>query len=271
MTLIAIVGATGTGKSDFALDLAEALARAAGRRGRQRRCHAALPRHGHRHRQAPDRRAPGRAAPPPRRARRHRGGSRAAYQPAARAAIDDILARDGVALLVGGSGLYVSSVIHDFRFPGTDRGPRQARAGAGRARPRAPARPTARDRPRDGGERRRPERPTDRACARGDRGHGEPKAARLPDEPLPWRPHRIVHCAAIGRDSCSDSTRAPPSMWRDGILDEVADSCRSARTRGDRAQGDRVRPGARRAAGRSRRPRRSPRRSSSRAPTPGAR
>ena len=35
-------------------------------------------------------------------------------------AIDDIIARDGVALLVGGSGLYVSSGFHDFRFPGTD-------------------------------------------------------------------------------------------------------------------------------------------------------
>jgi tRNA dimethylallyltransferase len=34
--------------------------------------------------------------------------------------IDDILARGRVPLLVGGSGLYVSSVIYDFRFPGTD-------------------------------------------------------------------------------------------------------------------------------------------------------
>ena len=42
------------------------------------------------------------------------------YQLDARAAIDDILARDRVPILVGGSGLYVSSVIYDFQFPGTD-------------------------------------------------------------------------------------------------------------------------------------------------------
>ena len=42
------------------------------------------------------------------------------YQRDARAAIDDILARGRVPILVGGSGLYVSSVIYDFQFPGTD-------------------------------------------------------------------------------------------------------------------------------------------------------
>lgn len=42
------------------------------------------------------------------------------YQRDARAAIDGIIARDAVPILVGGSGLYVSSVIHDFHFPGTD-------------------------------------------------------------------------------------------------------------------------------------------------------
>ncbi|CAD5996802.1 tRNA (adenosine(37)-N6)-dimethylallyltransferase MiaA [Agreia sp. COWG] len=42
------------------------------------------------------------------------------YQARARASIDDILARGHVPLLVGGSGLYVSSVLFDFQFPGTD-------------------------------------------------------------------------------------------------------------------------------------------------------
>ena len=42
------------------------------------------------------------------------------YQTDARAAIEAIEARDSVPILVGGSGLYVSSVIQDFRFPGTD-------------------------------------------------------------------------------------------------------------------------------------------------------
>ena len=42
------------------------------------------------------------------------------YQADARAAIEQIEGRGAVPILVGGSGLYVSAVIQDFRFPGTD-------------------------------------------------------------------------------------------------------------------------------------------------------
>ena len=42
------------------------------------------------------------------------------YQSAARAAIEDIRTRGAVPVLVGGSGLYLSAVLHDLRFPGTD-------------------------------------------------------------------------------------------------------------------------------------------------------
>jgi tRNA dimethylallyltransferase len=44
----------------------------------------------------------------------------AEYQTLARAAIDDILARGRIPLLVGGSGLYVRAVLEEFEFPGTD-------------------------------------------------------------------------------------------------------------------------------------------------------
>jgi tRNA dimethylallyltransferase len=44
----------------------------------------------------------------------------AEYQRLARAAVEDILARGRVPLLVGGSGLYVQAVLEEFRFPGTD-------------------------------------------------------------------------------------------------------------------------------------------------------
>ncbi|GAA0456934.1 tRNA dimethylallyltransferase [Paractinoplanes deccanensis] len=44
----------------------------------------------------------------------------AEYQALARAAIDDIMARGRVPLLVGGSGLYVRAVLEEFSFPGTD-------------------------------------------------------------------------------------------------------------------------------------------------------
>ncbi|MCU0297766.1 MAG: tRNA (adenosine(37)-N6)-dimethylallyltransferase MiaA [Candidatus Nanopelagicales bacterium] len=44
----------------------------------------------------------------------------ASYQRLARAAITSIHERGGRALLTGGSGLYVQSVLDDLRFPGTD-------------------------------------------------------------------------------------------------------------------------------------------------------
>jgi len=48
----------------------------------------------------------------------------AAYQREARAAIEGIQSRGGTAILVGGSGLYVSSVVQDFDFPARDAGTR---------------------------------------------------------------------------------------------------------------------------------------------------
>lgn len=44
----------------------------------------------------------------------------ARYQVEARAAVESIVARGAIPILVGGSGLYVSSVVYDFQFPGTD-------------------------------------------------------------------------------------------------------------------------------------------------------
>ncbi|WP_424185157.1 tRNA (adenosine(37)-N6)-dimethylallyltransferase MiaA [Actinokineospora sp. G85] len=44
----------------------------------------------------------------------------AAYQRHARAAVEDVLGRGRVPVLVGGSGLYVQAVLDDLEFPGTD-------------------------------------------------------------------------------------------------------------------------------------------------------
>src|SRR5690606_23253904 len=49
-----------------------------------------------------------------------RTASVAEYQRLARSAVDGILARGKVPLLVGGSGLYVRAVLDDLEFPGTD-------------------------------------------------------------------------------------------------------------------------------------------------------
>ena len=157
VTLIAIVGATGTGKSDFALDLAERVrARGSRRRDRQRRRHAAVPRHGHRHGEAPARRAPRHPAPPARRARRHRGGvASPRYQPSARAAIDDIVARDGGRAprrRLGPVRLVASSTTSGSRarMPRSARGSRPSSPSSARALLHARL---ALDRPRDRRER----------------------------------------------------------------------------------------------------------------------
>ena len=42
------------------------------------------------------------------------------FQSDARAAIDDVLARECTPVVVGGSGLFVSAVLDDLNFPGTD-------------------------------------------------------------------------------------------------------------------------------------------------------
>jgi tRNA dimethylallyltransferase len=44
----------------------------------------------------------------------------AEFQEHARAAIDEVTSRGAVPIVVGGSGLYVSAVLDDLRFPGTD-------------------------------------------------------------------------------------------------------------------------------------------------------
>src|SRR5947209_17839344 len=49
-----------------------------------------------------------------------RTASVAEYQELARAAIDDIIARGRVPVLAGGSGLYVRAALEDLHFPGTD-------------------------------------------------------------------------------------------------------------------------------------------------------
>ncbi|MCS5720325.1 tRNA (adenosine(37)-N6)-dimethylallyltransferase MiaA [Herbiconiux sp. CPCC 205763] len=119
--LIAVVGATGTGKSDLSLAIAERLAASGGaaeivnadamqlyrgmdigtaklslaeRRG--------IPHHLLDVLEVTDE------------------ASVAAYQREARGAIDDIVARGRTPILIGGSGLYVSSVLYDFRFPARD-------------------------------------------------------------------------------------------------------------------------------------------------------
>ncbi|WP_400993330.1 tRNA (adenosine(37)-N6)-dimethylallyltransferase MiaA [Agromyces sp. GXQ0307] len=223
MTLIAVVGATGTGKSRFALDLAHAIAARGGvaevvnsdamqlYRGMDIGT-AKLPldeREGVPHHLLDVLDVTDEA-------------SVAAYQAEAREVVDDIAARGGVALLTGGSGLYVSSVIHDLRFPGTDAAIRArleaelAEVGPGLMHRRLrelDAETAASVDPQNG-------RRIVRALEVIELT-GEPKAARLPDEPVPWRPHRIVHLRVERAELVPRLDARAAGMWADGLLDEV--------------------------------------------------
>jgi tRNA dimethylallyltransferase len=223
VSLIAIVGATGTGKSRFALDLAHAFA-ATGRLAEVVNADAMQLYRGM---------DIGTAKLPP----AEREGvphhlldvldvtdeaSVAAYQSDARRTIDGIEGRGGVALLTGGSGLYVSSVIHDLRFPGTDAAIRARlereldEVGPGLLHRRL-----------------RELDPETAASVDAQNGRrivralevieltGEPKAARLPDEPVAWRPHRIVHLRSERATLVDRLDLRAAAMWRDGLLDEV--------------------------------------------------
>ncbi len=119
--LVVVVGATGTGKSDLSLDLAEAIARTGGTaeivNGDAMQFYRGMD--------------IGTAKLPlaERRGVPHHlldvldvteEASVAAFQEQARELIDDIRARAAVPILVGGSGLYVDAVVRDFRFPARD-------------------------------------------------------------------------------------------------------------------------------------------------------
>ncbi len=223
--LWAVVGATGTGKSDLALDLAEAL-RAQGNpaeivnadamqlyRGMDIGT-AKLPVHERRgipHHLFDVREVTDEAAV-------------AWYQPRARRAVADIHGRGGDAILVGGSGLYVSSVIFDFRFPPRDAALRERlegeldRLGAAALFERLRAAdPTTAERidPRNG---RRIVRALE-VLEQGSATHG----AALPEKPELWHAAtRIVGLQAPRDVLVERLDRRVERMWADGMLAEVA-------------------------------------------------
>ncbi|MDY0909250.1 tRNA (adenosine(37)-N6)-dimethylallyltransferase MiaA [Microbacterium sp. CFBP9034] len=223
--LWAVVGATGTGKTALSLDLAEALARA----GRPAEIVNADAMQLYRGMDVGTAKLP----PGERRGIRHHlfdaldvteEAAVAWYQHAARTAISDIHARGGDAVLVGGSGLYVSSVLFDFRFP-----PRDAEV---RARLEAeleahgPGMLLARLRARDPATADRVDPRNGRRIVRalevlelGEQTHG----AALPEAPGLWHePTTIVGVAVPREELVARLDTRVEGMWRDGLLDEVA-------------------------------------------------
>lgn len=144
------------------------------------------------------------------------------YQTETRAVVEGIEARGALPILVGGSGLYVSSVIQDFRFPGTDAAIRERweaeleSSGPGML------------------HRTLLERDPEAAHAIGPHNGrrlvraleviditGEPFGAGLPEDAEPWRDAHIL-ALGMSREALvprlDDRVRG---MWADGILDEV--------------------------------------------------
>ncbi|HET6301320.1 tRNA (adenosine(37)-N6)-dimethylallyltransferase MiaA [Microbacterium sp.] len=223
--LWAVVGATGTGKTALSLDLAQALAD----RGRPAEIVNADAMQLYRGMDIGTAKLP----EGERRGIRHHlldvlditdEAAVAWYQEAARAAIRDIHERGADAILVGGSGLYVSSVLFDFRFPPHDDELRArleaelAEHGPGvlfvRLRELDP-RTAERIDPRNG---RRIVRALE-VLAQGEATHG----AALPDEPVRWHPStRIIGVQAPRDELVVRLDARVERMWADGLVDEVA-------------------------------------------------
>ena len=223
--LWAVVGATGTGKTALSLDLADALAE----RGRPAEIVNADAMQLYRGMDIGTAKLP----ETQRRGIRHhlfdvlevtQEAAVAWYQEAARGVIADIHRRGADAVLVGGSGLYVSSVLFDFRFPPRDADVRARLEseldahgpGALFARLRTLDPATAeRIDPRNG---RRIVRALE-VLELGERTHG----AALPEAPTPWHdPTRIVGVAVPRDELVRRLDLRVEAMWRDGIVDEVA-------------------------------------------------
>lgn len=146
----------------------------------------------------------------------------ARYQADARAAIEAIERRGARPILVGGSGLYVSSVIQDFRFPGTD--------------PDVRSRLEAELEVLGPGELHRRLHELDPAAAASIGPHngrrlvralevieltGEEFGSGLPETGAPWR-ECIVLGLRVPREQLVPRLDARARrMWADGLLDEV--------------------------------------------------
>lgn len=146
------------------------------------------------------------------------------YQQAARDVITGIHGRGADAILVGGSGLYVSSVVFDFRFPPHDerlRAELEAELDAHgpgmlftRLREADPV-TAARVDPKNG---RRIVRALE-VLAQGADTHG----AALPDAPVLWHEPTTMIGVAVPRAQLVERLdERVAGMWRDGLVGEVA-------------------------------------------------
>lgn len=147
----------------------------------------------------------------------------ARYQPEARERIRQIAGRGSVPILVGGSGLYVSSVLFDLRFPGTDPDLRArleaelAEHGPGMLFQRLAERDPEAARRIGSRNGRRIVRALEVAELTGTSVTGA-----LPDEPALWHePSVVIGLAAPREELVARLDARVDRMWADGLLAEV--------------------------------------------------
>ena len=221
--LIAVVGATGTGKSSLAIEVAEAIVA----RGGTAEIVNADAMQLYRGMDIGTAKVPDGE----RRGIRHHlldvldvadEASVADYQRSARETIEGVEARGATPILVGGSGLYVSSVLFDFRFPGTDAAIRERlesdldeHGAAALHRRLTEVDPGAARAigPRNG-------RRLVRALEVVEMT-GEPFGAGLPDESALCRPTTIVGLSVERSELVPRLDRRVEAMWRHGLVAEV--------------------------------------------------
>lgn len=147
----------------------------------------------------------------------------AAYQTQTRAVIDEIVSRGATPILVGGSGLYVSSVLFDFDFPGHDDAIRerleadleQRGPGIMFARLKEVA-PAAAERI-DSQNTRRVLRALEVIEMTGETA----ALGTLPEHPVYWRPTSIFELREDRDVLVNRLDRRVEGMWAAGLLDEV--------------------------------------------------
>lgn len=237
MTLWVVVGATGTGKTALALDLAERLS-GLGRGAEIVNADAMQIYRGM---------DIGTAKLPPgeRRGIPHHlfdaldvtdEATVAWYQPVARGLIEEIGSRGHDAILVGGSGLYVSSAIYDLRFPPRNEALRAELEAEFEARGAEPLLERLREVDPvagvavDARNPRRVVRALEVALLGGD------AQVVLPRSPSLWLPGtRIVGVDVPRADLTPRLDRRVERMWADGLLEEVRALVRRGIERGKTA------------------------------------
>lgn len=145
------------------------------------------------------------------------------YQSQARAVISEINSRGNLAILVGGSGLYVSSVLFDFEFPGHDDAVRaklerelEERGPGVMFQKLKELAPDAADRIDQKNSRR-----VVRALEVLEVTGSTAALGTLPEEPVYWRPTVIMGLAEDREVLVERLDRRVEKMWADGLLEEV--------------------------------------------------